>query len=425
MPKRGNPVHVATTRRHYKGKVYETHLLRRSYREGGKVKNETLGNLSHLPAELIDLLRRALAAERFISLEQWELGPGMPHGHVIAVLGMMKRLGLEKLLDREHSRQPELALGMVAARPLDPASKLATSRLWKQSTLAAELSIEDAAEDELYAAMDWLLTRQNQIEKGLARRHLKSGALVLYDLSSSYMEGRHCSLAHVGYSRDGKKGTLQIEYGLITDAEGRPVAVEVFAGNTGDPATVASQVEKLKQRFGLEQVVLVSDRGMLTSARLRELEKLGGVGWITALRAPQIKALVDSGSLQLSIFDERNLAEIKDDNYPGERLAVCKNRLRAQERARKREDLLRATEAKLAPIQERVQEGKLGGKAQIGLAVGKVNDRHDAANDFLVDSLENGHQAQRQHAAIHDKAPLDGSYLRHASATPRGLAATQ
>src|SRR3989441_12821839 len=235
VPKRVNQVHVATTRRHSKGKVYETHLLRRSYREGGKVKNETLGTLSHLPAELIDLLRRALAGERFISLEQWELGPGMPHGHVIAVLGMLKRLGLEKLLDREHSRQRDLVLGMIAARLLEPASKLATSRLWKQSTLAAELSIEDADEDELYAAMDWLLTRQNQIEKGLARRHLKSGAdSGESDLSSSYMEGRHCSLAHVGYSRDGKKGTLQIEYGLITDAEGRPVAGDGFAAHTRD-----------------------------------------------------------------------------------------------------------------------------------------------------------------------------------------------
>src|SRR6266566_4896433 len=413
MPKRGNPVHVATTRRHYKGKVYETHLLRRSYREGGKVKNETLGNLSHLPAELIDLLRRALSGERFISLEAWELGPGLPHGHVIAVLGMLKRLGLEKLLDREHSRQRDLVLGMIAARLLEPASKLATSRLWKQSTLAAELSIEDADEDELYAAMDWLLTRQNQIEKGLARRHLKSGALVLYDLSSSYMEGRHCSLAHVGYSRDGKKGTLQIEYGLITDAEGRPVAVEVFAGNTGDPATVASQVEKLKQRFGPEQVVLVSDRGMLTSARLRELEKLGGVGWITA------------SSLQLSIFDERNLAEIKDDNYPGERLVVCKNPLLAQERARKREDLLRATEAKLAPIQERVQEGKLGGKDQIGLAVGKVIDRHKVAKHFLVEIIENGLLVQRKQASIEAEAALDGIYVLRTSVTPEGLESSE
>src|SRR2546425_3773311 len=211
MPKRGNPVHVATTRRHYKGKVYETHLLRRSYREGGKVKNETLGNLSHLPAELIDLLRRALSGERFISLEAWELGPGLPHGHVIAVLGMLKRLGLENLLDREHSRQRDLVLGMIAARLLEPASKLATSRLWKQSTLAAELSIEDGEEGELYAAMDWLLTRQNQIEKGLARRDLKSGALVLYDLSSSHIEMRDCYVDHGCYIWGGMKGASQIE----------------------------------------------------------------------------------------------------------------------------------------------------------------------------------------------------------------------
>lgn len=411
MPRRGNPVHVATTRRHYKGKVYETHLLRRTYREGGKVKNETLGNLSHLPAELIDLLRRALAGERFVSLAEWELGPGIPHGQVIAVLGTMKRLGLDKLLDAQHSRRRDLVMGMIAARLLEPASKLATTRLWKQSTLASELGVEDADEDELYAAMDWLLARQDKIEKRLARRHLKAGALVLYDLSSSYMEGRRCALAHIGYSRDGKKGTLQIEYGLITDAEGRPVAIEVFAGNTGDPATVASQVDKLKRRFGLGQVVLVSDRGMLTSARLRELEKVGGVGWITALRSPQIQALVESGSLQLSIFDERNLAEIQDDNYPGERLVVCKNPLLAQERARKREDLLRATEAKLVPIQERVADGKLGGRDKIGLAVGKVIDRHKVAKHFLLEITETGLQVRRHQASIGAEAALDGIYV--------------
>jgi hypothetical protein len=421
MPKRGHPVHVATTRRHYKGKVYETHLLRRTYREGGKVKNETLGNLSHLPAELIDLLRRALAGERFVSLDAWELEPGVPHGQVIAVLGMMRRLGLEKLLDAEHSRQRDLVMGMIAARLLAPASKLATTRLWKQSTLASELSIEDADEDELYAAMDWLLARQERIEKRLARLHLKSGSLILYDLSSSYMEGRHCSLAHVGYSRDGKKGTLQIEYGLITDAEGRPVAIEVFAGNTGDPATVASQVDKLKRRFGLEQVVLVGDRGMLTSARLRELEKVGGVGWITALRAPQIQALADSGSLQLSIFDEHNLAEIRDDRYPGERLVVCKNPLLAQERARKREDLLRATQAKLAPIQARVRDGKLRGKDKIGLAVGKVIDRHKVAKHFLLEITENSLQVQRHQASIETEAALDGIYVLRTSVPTESL----
>ena len=421
MPKRGSPVHVATTRRHYKGKVYETHLLRRSYREGGKVKNETLGNLSHLPSELIDLLRRALAGERFVSLDEWELAPGLPHGHVIAVLGMMKRLGLEKLFEAQHSRQRDLVMGMIAARLLEPASKLATTRLWKQSTLAGELNLEAADEDELYAAMDWLLARQERIEKRLARLHLKSGALVLYDLSSSYMEGRRCSLAHVGYSRDGKKGTLQIEYGLITDAEGRPVAIEVFAGNTGDPATVASQVDKLKRRFGLERVVLVSDRGMLTSARLRELEKVGGVGWITALRAPQIQALVESGSLQLSIFDEHNLAEIQDDRYPGERLVVCKNPLLAGERARKRKDLLRATEAKLAPIQERVAEARLAGKDRIGLAVGKVIDRHKVAKHLLVEITENGLQVRRNQASIEAEAALDGIYVLRTSVPSESL----
>jgi hypothetical protein len=244
---------------------------------------------------------------------------------------------------------------------------------------------QNANEDELYAALDWLLERQDRIEARLARRHLEEGGLVLYDLSSSYLEGRHCQLARIGYSRDGKRGTLQIEYGLITDAEGRPVAIEVFEGNTGDPSTVAGQVDKLKQRFRLSDLVLVSDRGMLTSARLKALGQVEGVAWITALRSPAIRALADSGSLQLSLFDERNLAEISDPAFPGERLVVCKNPLLAQERARKREDLLRATEDKLAPIVQQVAEGKLRGAGPIGVKVGKVIDRHKVGKHFQVE----------------------------------------
>lgn len=418
---------MATTRRHYKGKVYETHLLRRTYRQGGKVKNETLGNLSHLPASLIELIRRSLAGEEFLPASGFELGSGRPHGHVIAVLGLMRKLGLQQLLERAPSRQRDLVLGMIAARVLAPASKLATARLWREETssLPALLGIEEAGVDELYAAMDWLLARQEKIENRLAKLHLKEGALVLYDLSSAVLEGRHCSLARVGYSRDGKPGSLQIEYGLITDAEGRPIAIEVFPGNTGDPATVASQIDKLKRRFQLGQVILIGDRGMLTSARIEALASTEGVQWISALRAPQIQALVKAGSLQLSLFDQRNLVEILDPAYPGERLVVCKNPFLAAERARKREDLLAATEAKLAPIQERVASGKLRGQDAIGLAVGKLIDRHKVGKHFLLEIGEDSLQVGRKQEQIAAEAALDGIYVLRTSASPEQLESAQ
>lgn len=421
MAKRGGRVHVATTRRHYKGKVYETHLLRRTYREGGKVKNETLGNLSHLPASIIALIRRALAGEQLVGLDEWQLEGGRPHGHVLAVLGLMKRLGLASLLDARPSRQRDLVVAMVAARLLEPASKLATSRLWGTSTLAGELGVGEADVDELYGAMDWLLARQDRIERRLARRHLERGAVVLYDLTSSYVEGRHCPLARIGYSRDGRRGSLQIEYGLITDAEGRPVAVEVFEGSTADQATVAGTVDTLRGRFGLDQLILVGDRGMLTSARLAELERLGGVDWITALRAPQVQALVDTGELQLGLFDEVNLAEISSPDYPGERLVVCRNPLLAAERARKREDLLAATEAKVAPIVERVAEGRLRGKDRIGLAVGKVIDRHRVGKHFLIEIADDGLRIERDEVRIAAEAALDGIYVLRTSVGPERL----
>ncbi len=415
---------MTTTRRHYKGKVYETHLLRRSYREGGKVKNQTVGNLSHLPASLIDLIRRALAGEAFVPAGgQLEIRRSLPHGHVLAVLGLMRKLGLDKLLEGAPSRQRNLVLGMIAARVVEPASKLATVRLWQeqQSTLPLLLGVEDADADELYTAMDWLLARQAKIENRLAKEHLQDGALVLYDLSSAVVEGRHCSLARIGYSRDGKRGSRQIEYGLITDAAGRPIAVEVFQGNTSDPATLPAQVEKLKRRFQLHEVVMVGDRGMLTSARIEELEKVGGVSWISALRAPQIRALVEGGSLQLSIFDQRNLAEITDPAFPNERLVVCKNPLLAAERERKREDLLRATEAKCKPIEERVAAGKLRGKDRIGLAVGKVIDRHKVGKHFSIEIRDDGLTIERKAAAIAQEAALDGIYVLRTSVSPKQL----
>ncbi|MGH7860718.1 MAG: IS1634 family transposase [Candidatus Dormibacteraceae bacterium] len=417
MPQRGGAVHVSTTRRHYKGKTYETVLLRRSYRQGGKVKNETLGNLSHLPPDLIDLIKRRLSdpEQRLVVADDLELKRSLSHGQVVAVRQMMQKLGLAGLLDAAGSRNRDLVLAMIAARVLEPASKLATTRLWQESTLATDLGVEGANEDELYRALDWLLVRQPQIEKRLARRHLQEDGLVLYDLSSSYVEGRHCKLARIGYSRDGKRGSLQIEYGLITDQEGRPIAVEVFAGNSGDPATVASQVHKLKQNFKLAELVLVGDRGMLTSARIEALKGVHGLAWISCLRSPQIQALVLSGNLQLSFFDQQNLAEISDPAFPGERLVVCKNIRLAEERRRKREDLLSATELGLAPLAALVEAGKLKGAAQIGLRVGKLIDRHKVGKHLELEISDNHLAISRKEAEIAAEAALDGIYVLRTS----------
>ncbi|MGH7910287.1 MAG: IS1634 family transposase [Candidatus Dormibacteraceae bacterium] len=421
MAARAGKVHVATTRRHYKGKVYETHLLRRTYREGGTVKNETVGNLSHLPLETIGLIRRSLAGEHFLAGRDLEIQRSRPHGHVLAVTGLMRQLGIAALLDRTASRERDLACALIAARVCAPGSKLATQRSWHASTLSDVFGVGDATVDEVYAACDWLRARQPRIERGLARRHLSPDGLVLYDLSSSYVEGRRCPLAKRGYSRDGKRGTLQIEYGLVTDDAGRPVAVEVFAGNTGDPKTVPTQVTKLQTRFGLAQVVLVGDRGMLTAPQLDGL-RAAKLAWITALRAPQIQALVADGTLQLGLFDERNLAELTHPAYPGERLVVCRNPLLAQERARKREDLLRATEALLAPLEAAVAAGRLRGAAAIGLKVGRVLHKHKMAKHFTVDIGDDRLGVQRQPDAIAAEAALDGLYVLRTSLAPGRLA---
>lgn len=414
MSTRGGAVHVATTRRHYKGRTYETHLLRRSYREGGKVKTETLGNISHLPDELIDLVRRGLRGERFLPADGLEIRRSLPHGHVVAVLGTLRALGVEALIDRAPSRSRDLVVGMIAARLLAPGSKLATTRRWTASTLATSLGVADASEDELYAAMDWLGERQARIEARLAARHLEPGGLVLYDLTSSYVEGRHCPLAKLGHSRDGKPGTLQIEYGLVTDPEGRPIAVEVVAGNTGDPATVPAAVEKLRLRFGLLDVVLVGDRGMLTSAQI-EMLRASGLDWISALRGPAIRSLAEEGTLQLGLFDERNLAEISSPDFPGERLVVCRNPALRAERARKRQDLLAATEALLAPIVARVEAGSLRGAARIGLALGRVIDRHKVAKHFELLIADDRLVVSRKEAGIAAEAALDGLYVLRTS----------
>lgn len=431
MPRRGQAVHVATTTRKYKGKVYKSHLLRRTFREDGKVKHETVGNISHLPEQLIELIRRALRGETVVHAETaFQIERSLPHGHVAAVLGTLRREGLDRLIASKRSRQRDLVVAMIVTRLLDARSKLATARGLDQATssLGDVLDLGAVDEDELYAAMDWLLTQQAKIERGLAKRHLRNGTLVLCDVTSTYFEGRTCPLARLGHNRDGKRGLLQVVFGLLCDPEGRPVAVEVFEGNTGDPSTVASQVETLRERFGLERVVLVGDRGLLTSARIREdLAPHEGLRWITALRAPAIRKLVESESLQLSLFDERDLAEIHDPEYPGERLIVCKNPLLAEERARKREELLAATEGELEKIAAATRREKraLRGKDLIGLRVGKILNRYKVGKHFRLEIEDERFTWERDKAKIAEEAALDGLYVLRTNVPADELSAEQ
>jgi len=405
-------MHVVTNKRQGRHREYVTHLLRRSYREDGKVKNETLANLSHLPPEAIELIRGALRGERYVPAgEAFEIECSLPAGHVMAALCMARSLGLARLLDRSPSRERDLVMAMIVQRVIAPASKLATVRSLNQSILAEELGVTDADEDDLYAALDWLLDRQERIEDRLARRHLQDGELVLYDVSSSYFEGRSCPLAKLGYSRDGKRGTPQIIYGLLCDKPGRPIAVEVFSGQLHDDATLPSQITKLKQRFRLKSVVVVADRGMVTKANMQTLKDTEGVGWITALKAPQIKKLARTGVLQLSLFDEQNLAEITAEDYPGERLIVCRNPLVAAERTRKRSELLQATERDLRQIADRVQKGTLTGSSEIGLAVGPAVKRYKMRKHFDLQITDQDFTFKRKTEQIDNEAALDGIYI--------------
>jgi len=408
---------VTTQRRHYTGKdgqerVYETHLLRRSWREDGKVRNETVANLSRLPAETIELIRRSLAGERFIPASAGaRVARSLPHGHAAAVHAMARKLGFPALLGPPGPER-DLAYALIVSRVIRPASKLSTAAWWDDVTLGADLGVAGASTDDIYAAMDWLVSRQDDIERQLARRHLREGGIAMFDLSSSWVEGSYCELAAYGYSRDGKRGKAQIEYGLLTDRQGRPVAVRVFAGNTGDPKTFPEAVDAVRGTFALEQMVMVGDRGMITSARIKELRKLEGMAWITCLRGPAIKKLMaGAGPLQLSLFDEQDLAEITSPDYPDERLIACRNPLLAAERARKREDLLAATEADLAKITARVQAGRLKDPDKIGVAAGKVINKRKVAKHFTLDISQGQLSWQRDQAAIGAEAATDGIYV--------------
>ena len=404
-------MHVVTTRRQHKEKVYETVLLRHSYREDGKVKNETLANLSYLPANTIELVRESLAGKaHVIAGEGFDIERSLPHGHVAALFAMAHKLDLAKVLGPSCPER-DLALSLVIARAAKPGSKLATTRWWADTTLGADLVPGGTSTDEVYAAMDWLLARQATIETSLARRHLSEGSMVLYDLSSSWMEGTHCPLALRGYSRDHKSGKAQIEYGLLTDAEGRPVSVEVFPGNTADPTAFISALEAVRTRFFLKEVVMVGDRGMITSARIEALRPLGGISWITCLRAPAIRVLAEQGALQLTLFDETNLAEITHPDYPGERLVACRNPALAKERARKRTEMLDATEAELAKIALSVQSGRLKGADKIGIRVGRHLNDYKMAKHFEIMIGDDSLSFSRRQAEIDAEALLDGIYV--------------
>jgi hypothetical protein len=413
-------MHVSTTKRRSGDREYTATLLRRSYREDGRVKKETLANLSYLPPEAIDAIRRVLAGETLTSVEDaFEIERALPAGHVNAALLMSRRLGLAELLDRAPSRQRDLCMAMIVSRVISPGSKLSTVRTLGQSTLASELGVEGVDEDEFYEAMDWLSERQDRIEDRLGRRHLRDGEMVLYDVSSSYFEGRSCPLGKLGYSRDGQKNLPQIIYGLLCDSEGRPVSIEVFSGELHDDKTLPSQVAKVKDRFGLAAVTVVADRGMVTKANIETLAATEGVSWITALKAPTIKKLVRDGVFQPSLFDQQNLGEITDpENFPGERLIVCRNPLVGAQRARKRSELLDATDAELAAIKTRVEKGTLLGAAQIGMAVGPALKRFHVKKHFDITITDMKFSYARKQAEIDEEAALDGFYILRTNHTP-------
>jgi hypothetical protein len=421
-------MHVARNKRTYVAKsgeqrVYESVLVRRTYRDGGKVRHETLANLSALPAEAAAAVEATLKGQRLVPAgEAVTITRSLPHGHLAAVHAMAARLGLPALLGPAGPAR-DLALALIISRVARPASKLSTLTWWSDTTLGGDLGVAGTSTDDLYAAMDWLAGQQDSIEADLARRHLapdaNPGRMALFDLSSSWLEGSCCPLAARGYSRDGKKGKLQIEYGLLTDPDGRPVAVRVFPGSTGDPAAFTSIVDVIRDKFGLRDMVMVGDRGMITSARIAALNRLEDgtprpdpYRWVTALRAPAIRKLMaEDGPLQLSLFDQQDLAEITSDDFPGERLIACRNPVLAAERARKREDLLQSTEKLLAPIAARVAAGRLTGAGPIGVEVGKVIGKYKTAKHFAVTITDTSLAITRRQDQIDAEAALDGFYV--------------
>jgi transposase len=419
-------MHVAKIVRRHKGKTYVSYLLRRSYREGGQVKHQTLANLSHLPEPLIDLIRRSLQGEAFVPARQaFRITRALPHGPVHAVLGALRALGVDTLIAARPCRQRNLVVALVAERLLFPSSKLAATRHWRSTTLADELAVADATETEVYRALDWLLKRQPAIEKQLAGRHLTEQSLVLYDVSSSFYYGRTCPLARHGHDRDGKKGRPIIVYGLLTNAEGRPVAIEVYPGNTADPTTVPDQVEKLRARFGLTRIVLAGDRGMLTSTQIDTLRQYPGLGWISALRSEAIRALIEQGHLQASTFAEVNLAEITSPDFPGERLVACYNALLAEERRRKRNELLQQTEALLTRLAKYVARRTRQPltRTEIALRAGKRINRYKMAKHFQL-TIADGHFTwARREESIRREEQLDGIYVIRTSEPRRRLSA--
>ena len=400
-------------------------LLRETRRVGKKMVKTTIANLSKCPPQAVEALRLALRGVKLVPQDEvFAVERSLPHGHVEAVLGFVRQLGVDRLLASRPCRERDLVLAMVAQRLLEPCSKLATTRVWHTTTLARELGVEDAGANDLYAALDWLLGRQERIEKKLAKRHLAEGGVVLFDVSSSSYHGRTCPLARYGHNRDGEK-LPSVVYGLLADGEGRPVAVDVYAGNTGDPSTVPGQVEKLRERFGLERVVLVGDRGMLTQTQIDALRAYPGLGWVSALRFPAIRGLAEEGAFQLSLFDRQNLAEITSGDYPGERLIVCHNPLLAEDRKRTREELLAATEARLAKIAAEVaRRTKTPLTAdEIGVKVGKVINRHKVGKHFTLTIEDNHFAFARDAQSIEREARLDGIYLVRTSETQAALSA--
>ena len=429
MARNSGKVHVVRVRKtgyvDKQGRVqdYSSAYLRRTYREAGKVKNETVANISALPDHVIDLIDAGLKGQQLVPAAQAvTITASLPHGHVAAAHAMARKLGLPALLG-PAGRQRDLALALVISRVVKPGSKLSTRIWWADVTLGADLGVADASTDDIYAAMDWLAGRQDAIEAELAHRHLgpetNPARMALFDLSSSWLEGTQCPLAARGYSRDGKKGRLQIEYGLLTDPAGRPAAVRVFPGNTGDPAAFTGIVQVLRDKFGLAKMVMVGDRGMITSARIAALNQQEDgtarpdpYGWITALRAPAIKKLMaDGGPLQLSLFDEQDLAEITSNDFPGERLVACRNPALAADRARKREDLLAATEKLLAPLIARVSAGRLAGAAAIGVEAGKVISKYKTGKHFHLTITDDSLAVTRRQDRIDAEAALDGFYV--------------